>query len=77
MKLYITVISWADTSDDYVDNYFWDKDAAIRSAKKIIADDERHTDPDDYDIYCVQVHTMIPDDNGSFTTIHSDMVKHN
>lgn len=76
MKIYITVISWAGTLDDDVDNYFWDKDAAIRSAKEIITDDERNTDPDDYGIYCVYVYTMIPDDNGAFRTIDQYKVEH-
>lgn len=77
MKIYITVISWEGTMDEDVDSYFWDKEAAVRSAKDILANDERNTDPDEYDIYCVYVHTMIPDSNGSFRTIYTDTIKHN
>lgn len=77
MKLYITVINYAGSLDEDVDNYFWDETAAIRSAKEIIAADERNTDPDDYDIDFVYVATMIPDDNGSFRTIKTFKVEHN
>lgn len=77
MKIYVTLISWAGSLDHDVDGWYWDKEAAIRDAKEIIADDERgRNNEDEYDIDYVTIGTMIPDENGKFTGICTEKVEH-
>lgn len=77
MKIYKTVISYAGSLDSEIDNIYWDKEAAIRDAKDIIANDEKGCkDPDDYDIDWVYIHTEVSDSNGRFTTIKTEKITH-
>lgn len=77
MTVYMTVINWAGSLDNEIEGFYWDKDAAIRSAKEIIADDERgRDDEDDYEVYWVDIATQVADDNGSFRTIKTEKIEH-
>ena len=78
MIIYKTVISYSGNLDEEIENIYWNENAAIRKAKQIIADDEKsHQDPDDYEIYWVEILTEESNDRGTFTTINSATIKHN
>lgn len=78
MIIYKTVISYSGTLEDEIEDVYWDEKVAIREAKKLIEDDEKsHEEPDDYEIYWVEVLTEVSNSNGTFTTIKSEIIRHN
>ena len=78
MKIYKTVISYSGTLDNEIYGIYWDEKVAIQEAKQLIEEDEKsHQDPDDYEFYWVEVLTEVSNSYGKFTTIKSEIIRHN
>ena len=77
MIIYKTVISYSGTLDNEIYNIYWDEKVALQEAKQLIEEDEKSHTPDDYEFYWVEVLTEVSNSYGKFTTIKSEIIRHN